>query len=145
MLDKLWTQIDVLDDVKTMAKQVEQRGSFLSDPFMTLLLEMKESQQRLLEVMTKHVERSEQNRKRRTEDARENQDKSELNPDVIKKDTEETRRRMQEFFFSHSKGDDDPQSLDFDELNEYVGDVRQHMGDVGERMKNFDDEMKKLW
>lgn len=145
MLDKLWTQIDVLDDVKAMAEEVKERGSFFSDSFTALLTQMKESQHRLLEVMAKNTERSEQHREQRRKGARETADKGELNAEVIKKDSEETKKRMQEFFFSHNKDDEDPQRRDFDELNEYVADVRQHMAEVGEKMKKFDDEIKKLW
>lgn len=145
MLDKLWTQIDVLDDVKAMAQQVNERGTFLSDHFTSLLAQMKESQHRLLEVMAKHTERSEKHRETRRKEARETSDKGELNEELVKKDSEDTKRRMQEFFFSQKKDAGDAQQQEFDELNEYVGEVRQRMADVGEHMKQFDDEMKKLW
>lgn len=145
MLDKLWTQIDVLDDVKKMAEEVNERGSFLSEKFTALLGQLKESQQRLLDVMAKHAEKSEQNRMRRKKGARETADRSDLSSDAIKRESEDTKKRMQEFFFSQSKDDDNPQRRDFDELNEYVGEVQHHMTDVGEHMKTFDEEMKKLW
>lgn len=145
MSDKLWTQIDVLDDVKRMADEVNERGSFLSEKFTSLLSELKESQQKLLDVMAKHAEISEQNRLNRKKGARETADRSDLSYDAIKKENEDTRKRMQEFFFSSSKDEENPQKRDFDELNEYVGEVQQHMVEVGEHMKMFDEEMKKLW
>ncbi|CAH2350334.1 hypothetical protein CLIB1423_01S07756 [[Candida] railenensis] len=49
--DKLWTQIDVLDDVKTMSNQVKLRGSFFNEAFNAELASLKESQNKLLEVM----------------------------------------------------------------------------------------------
>jgi len=145
MLDKLWTQIDVLDDVKTMADEVKARGSFFSENFTGQLMLLKESQQRLLEVMAKHTERSDLSREQRRNGARETIETGEFSAEAVQKESEETKKRMHEFFFGQSKDDDNPQRRDMEELSEYVGDVRQHMKDVGEQMKKFDEEIKKIW
>ncbi|KAK6459021.1 uncharacterized protein RJT20DRAFT_132174 [Scheffersomyces xylosifermentans] len=50
--DKLWTQIDVLDDVKKMANQVRQKGSFFNEKFNEELAKLKESQNKLLDTMS---------------------------------------------------------------------------------------------
>lgn len=145
MLDKLWTQIDVLDDVKAMAEEVKARGSFFTENFTGLLMQLKESQQRLMEVMAKHTEKSDLNREQRRSGARENIEKADFDAESIKRESEDTKKRMHEFFFGQNKDDDNPQRRDVEELGEYVGDVRQHMEEVGDRMLKFDEEIKKLW
>lgn len=63
--DKLWTQIDVLDDVKTMSNQVKLRGSFFNEAFNAELASLKESQNKLLEVMaTQHAKLKEEEQQR---------------------------------------------------------------------------------
>lgn len=49
--DKLWTQIDVLDDVKNMSNQVKLRESFFNDDFNEELNRLKASQNKLLAVL----------------------------------------------------------------------------------------------
>lgn len=145
MLDKLWTQIDVLDDVKAMAEEVKTRGTFFSENFTGLLMQLKESQRRLLDVMAKHTEKSDLSREQRRSGARETIEKGEFNAEAIKRDSEDTKKRMHEFFFGQSKDDDNPQRKEVDELSEYAEDVREHMKEVGDRMKKFDEEIKRLW
>ncbi|KAI5962623.1 uncharacterized protein KGF55_003699 [Candida pseudojiufengensis] len=49
--DKLWTQIDVLDDVKKLSQEIKQRGSFFNDKFNNELLKLRKSQNKLLETI----------------------------------------------------------------------------------------------
>lgn len=137
MLDKLWTQIDVLDDVKAMARDVRESGSFFSDDFNDALAQVKVLQRRLLDVMVQHHDMSERAREERRKVALVEQ-ASDLG------DHELTKQRMHSFFFGLGS-DDGAQARDFDELNEYVEEVRDRMGDVGERMQRFDDAAKLLW
>lgn len=51
-LDKLWTQIDVLDDVKNMANEVRTKGSFFNDKFNQELDKLKALQEKLLSTMS---------------------------------------------------------------------------------------------
>lgn len=50
--DKLWTQIDVLDDVKRMSDEVKEKGSFFNEEFNQKLNNLKDLQNKLLEVMS---------------------------------------------------------------------------------------------
>lgn len=52
-MDKLWTQIDVLDDVKRMSEEVKQNRSFFNDRFDDELEKLKFLQYKLLEVMAR--------------------------------------------------------------------------------------------
>ncbi|KAI5957115.1 hypothetical protein KGF54_000043 [Candida jiufengensis] len=50
--DKLWTQIDVLDDVKKLSEEVKTRGSFFNNKFNNELSKLKQSQIELLRTMS---------------------------------------------------------------------------------------------
>ncbi|CAK9437302.1 uncharacterized protein LODBEIA_P16800 [Lodderomyces beijingensis] len=50
--DRLWTQIDVLDDVKRMAEEVRVKGSFFDEKFTREMEKLKISQQKLMETMS---------------------------------------------------------------------------------------------
>ncbi|KAI3405224.2 hypothetical protein KGF56_001968 [Candida oxycetoniae] len=50
--DRLWTQIDVLDDVKKMAQEVRSRGSFFDDKFRKEMSKLKQSQEKLIQTMS---------------------------------------------------------------------------------------------
>lgn len=49
--DKLWTQIDVLDDVRQMEKDISQRGSFFDSDHTNCIEKLKNSQLKLLSQM----------------------------------------------------------------------------------------------
>lgn len=49
--DKLWTQIDVLDDVRQMVKDISQRGSFFDFDHANCIENLKASQLKLLKQM----------------------------------------------------------------------------------------------
>lgn len=145
MLDKLWTQIDVLDDVKLMAEDVRKRGSFFNEEFSTLLAEMKEAQRRLQEVVARHQEANERSRIQRHEQAQEMNRNWGLAEGDAEKETEITKQKMKEFFFLQDTNELVNQQQDFEELNEYVREVQDNLMDLGQRMRNFDEATKKLW
>lgn len=145
MLDKLWTQIDVLDDVKNMARDVKERGSYFSEDFSKSLGLVKESQLRLLEVMNRHHVLSETSRQQqKAQHSQKVEVLGGMDEEGIKKDSEMKRQKMHDFFYGKDDADG-AQRRDFDELNEYVRDVHDRLADVGENMKNFDDVTRQLW
>lgn len=145
MLDKLWTQIDVLDDVKLMAETVGKHGSFFNEEFTQSLRLMKESQERLLDKVEAHQNACNK--------AREQQEKLftyNANTSTEAKhegeEHEQIQKRMDEFFSLPPKpATEDSKLRDFDELDQYVNEVRSSLRDVLEQMKNFDDVRRKLW
>ncbi|QEL63457.1 hypothetical protein CJJ09_005659 [Candidozyma auris] len=96
MSDKLWTQIDVLDDVKRMAQDVRERGTFLNEEFGQKLVEMKEAQQRLLDVMNRHQELSEKSRQSMKEQLEQGPIER-MEEEAIRKDNEEKQKKMHDF------------------------------------------------
>ncbi|KAI5969898.1 hypothetical protein CANMA_001040 [Candida margitis] len=50
--DKLWTQIDVLDDVKRMAKESKVKDTLFNEKYIQKLAKLKESQDQLLQTMS---------------------------------------------------------------------------------------------
>lgn len=145
MLDKLWTQIDVLDDVKAMAESVGKHGSFFTEEFTQSLRLVKESQERLLDKVEAHQNACNK--------AREEQEKlfrySANQPYESKHEGEEheqLQKRMDEFFSLPPKpATEDSKLKDFDEIDQYVNELRSSLRDVLEQMKNFDDVREKLW
>ena len=51
-LDKLWTQIDVLDDVKRMAEDSKMKNTLFNDKYLEQLAKLKELQDQLLQTMS---------------------------------------------------------------------------------------------
>lgn len=145
ILDKLWTQIDVLDDVKLMAEDVKTRGSFFNEEFTNVLNEMKVAQKKLQEVVLRHQEASERVRIERNEDAQEIDRVWGLAQGDAEKETEITKQKMQKFFFLEDSERTGPQQKDFDQLNDYVKEVLENLEVLGLRMRNFDEATKKLW
>ncbi|KAM9928731.1 hypothetical protein OXX80_007715 [Metschnikowia pulcherrima] len=143
--DKLWTQIDVLDDVKAMAEEVDRTGGFFNEEFSNSLDQLKHSQSRLLDVISRHQAQSDTAREQRREQAREHSKVVGVDEDGISSYQEQTRKRMSEFFAGPAEPLENAQSRDFDELNEYVSEVRRGLGEVSEKMTQFDEITKKLW
>lgn len=147
-LDKLWTQIDVLDDVRTMSQQIREKGSFYNDKFNEELNRLKLSQEKLLDIMA-----NQQNKPITTDKKRvkmpaastlmmlnDNSDASE--------DEDEDRKRDEKVreFLGKKKGDKIIyKKQNFDEMNVYVNEVKQSLQEVSESMKNFDDTTRELW
>lgn len=145
-LDKLWTQIDVLDDVKAMAHEVDASGTFFNEDFTALLTRLKESQARLLTTVLRHQEASEQARASRRHNARQQPSQPDSNPGEHWQDQQRTKQRMAEFFLAKDQAQaEQGQARDFSELDEYVADVREGLADVADKLASFDDVTKKLW
>lgn len=144
MLDKLWTQIDVLDDVKKMAQEVQERGSFISEDFSEKLIQMKEAQQRLLDVLGRNHEISEKNRQEMKQQLQQGPIER-MEEEAIRKDNEAKQKKMHEFFFGAERENTDEETKDFEELNDYVDDVRESLAAVAKSMAKFDDTTKDLW
>lgn len=144
MLDKLWTQIDVLDDVKKMAHEVQERGSFISEDFSEKLIQMKEAQQRLLDVLGRNHELSEKNRQDMKQQL-EQGPVERMEEEAIRKDNEAKQKKMHDFFFGAERENTDEETKDFEELNDYVDDVRESLAAVAKSMAKFDDTTKDLW
>lgn len=145
MLDKLWTQIDVLDDVKTMAEAVNNHGSFFTEEFSTSLRQMKTSQRNLLDKIIAHqtAGNKAQEEREKTKENLASLPKSEV---TTEQEEEMVRQRMNDFFSQPPKAvADNPKLRDFDELDEYIGDVKASLHEVHEHMKSFDDVRRKLW
>ncbi|OBA20902.1 hypothetical protein METBIDRAFT_41139 [Metschnikowia bicuspidata var. bicuspidata NRRL YB-4993] len=145
-LDKLWTQIDVLDDVKAMAEEVDRTGGFFTDDFSISLAQLKSSQSRLLEVISRHQALSDRAREQRRQLAKEHSELVSVDEEDILQQQERTRKRMSDFFSATAAPlVETAQSRDFDELNEYALEVRDSLGEVSEKMRDFDLVTKKLW
>lgn len=144
-LDKLWTQIDVLDDVKEMAEEVKKRGSFFNENFTSLLHNMKLAQKKLQEAVVRHQEVNERVRLERNEEAQEIDRVWGLAEGDTEKETEITKQKMQKFFFLEESGHTTTLLKDFDQLNDYVKEVSENLGVLGLRMKKFDEATKTLW
>lgn len=146
ILDKLWTQIDVLDDVKAMAEDVDRTGGFFNADFSALLGQLKASQARLLEVVSRHQEQGDRAREQRRELAKQHSEVASVDEQGIHQHQERTRQRMTEFFSGEAMPvAEGGQLRDFEELNEYVLDVRHSLGEVSEKITKFDQVTKRLW
>lgn len=145
MLDKLWTQIDVLDDVKAMAEAVNEHGSFFTEEFSSSLRQMKESQKALLDKVIAHQKAGYKAREER-ERTNENMGSLPKNEVSAEQENEVVRQRMNDFFSQPPKSvSDNPKLRDFEELDQYIGEVKTSLHDVHEQMKSFDDVRRKLW
>ncbi|KAK6205029.1 uncharacterized protein RJT21DRAFT_12613 [Scheffersomyces amazonensis] len=142
--DKLWTQIDVLDDVKTMAEQVRLKGSFFNDKFEGELNKLKESQNKLLTTM------SMQNfDDMKTKETQKSLMKSQST--TIDNDDDDTakQQKLNDFFREDDKGKATKELLNrkqnFDEMNQYVMHIREDLKEVAKAMKKFDETTRDQW
>lgn len=124
-LDKLWTQIDVLDDVRKMASDVREKGSFFNEKFNTELEAMKTVQDRLIDIMASQ-----------DFDLNLQQERYKVEPDT----TDKLDSSL--FSFFDNEGQDRQHILykkeNFDEMNNYVHDIKVQLQRVGEAMEDFD-------
>lgn len=157
-LDKLWTQIDVLDDVRNMSNQVKLKGSFFNDKFNQELEKLKQLQDKLFKVMAKQHFNSYSDKDYQkhlyklsvtTPNASNPQLLNQISSET--KDSEEPRDRTNERlteFFAY-----DAQDLkhllykkqNLDEITHYIDDVKVSLDNVGESMKKFDESTRDLW
>ncbi|EDK36868.2 hypothetical protein PGUG_00966 [Meyerozyma guilliermondii ATCC 6260] len=122
--DKLWTQIDVLDDVRKMASDVRERGSFFNEKFNSELEAMKTSQDRLIDIMASQ-----------DFDSNLQQERFRVEPNT----TDKLDSSL--FSFFDNEGQDRQHVLykkeNFDEMNNYVHDIKVQLQRVGEAMEDF--------
>lgn len=134
--DKLWTQIDVLDDVKQMSDDVRQRGLFFNDSFSQELAEVKLAQNRLLESMWKqhhsNVKLSDHQKdlfRRGAQDESQRQQMIDEFFDDLKQTTVETIYRRQ----------------NFEDMHGYIAEINDGLTTVGTLMKAFDENVGNTW
>lgn len=144
-MDKLWTQIDVLDDVNRMSEEVRVKGSFFNESFEAKLIELKQLQSNLLQVMSRQHANEGESQQDATRESSEHLAKvQEEEPE-----TDTTKHEKLNQFFNKISNENDNHMLyrktNFDEMNDYVENIRINLQKVGESMKNFDETTKDLW
>lgn len=154
-LDKLWTQIDVLDDVKNMSANVKSKGSFFNKEFNEGLEKLKGTQDKLLEVMSSQSFNDNEHRKEmyrlNTVSTAESIKKSASRDDEADDEFKRQQRahKLNEFFDETNRETSATTMLyhkqNFSELNEYVEEVKENLTKVGEAMKTFDQTTKEQW
>lgn len=146
-LDKLWTQIDVLDDVKDMSNEVKLRGSFFNDKFNLELSTLKLLHNKLLETMaTQHFTAT----THKKQISRLNSSVTNDTASASVPATEDERaRKLQEKtdeFFQPSQGQDIlHRKQNFEEVNHYVNEINQNLQTVAASMNRFDETTKEMW
>ncbi|RCK59458.1 hypothetical protein Cantr_07454 [Candida viswanathii] len=169
-LDKLWTQIDVLDDVKNMANEVRAKGSFFNDKFNMELDKLKALQEKLLSTMsTQQFNDINNNEHQKQHFYQLNTITPSIHPgdntikeeQLTKEDEEaeqELRRKkvVQEKINAFFKHDDKEEDLEFknqtiyrkenfEEINMYVSQIKKDLKGLGESMKKFDESTREIW
>lgn len=136
--DKLWTQIDVLDDVRHMSQEVREKGLFFNDRFSEELAAVKQAQNRLLESMyNQHYA------KVTISDHQKNLYKY---PDSAGDQSE--KQQMIDNFFDDLKqvgADTVYRQKNFDEMHKYIEEIKSGLAVVGELMKEFDENVGSSW
>ena len=162
-LDKLWTQIDVLDDVKSMANQVRLKGSFFNDKFNQELTKLKEQQNKLLETMSsQHFSDIGRSRLNQLVAASIKSPSLALHStgglkggllpsdkdEIVDKD--KLKQEKLDEFFGDEQGTKSSRDIlyrkqNFDEMNKYVDQIKDDLVNVGESMKRFDETTREIW
>ena len=151
-LDKLWTKIDVLDDVKNMSHQVKLKGSFFNDKFNDELEKLKFLQNKLFEVMSNQhfkgfSDKDYQKQLYKLNVATPNASTPQLLNQISEEGRNPESERLTEFFANEA---DDLKHLlykkqNFDEINHFVEEVKVNLDNVGQSMKRFDESTRDLW
>ncbi|CCE82664.1 Piso0_002400 [Millerozyma farinosa CBS 7064] len=135
--DRLWTQIDVLDDVKHMSDEVKSKGSFFSESFNQQLDSLKESQDKLVEVMARQrLDRTPKELERNV------QNSSHPKPSFPMEDDPKSQVDILDDFFTDNADSsryETERKQDFDEISSYVDHVKDALDDVAATMRNFHD------
>lgn len=134
--DKLWTQIDVLDDVKQMSDDVRQRGLFFNEKFSQELAEVKLAQNRLLESMWKQHHS--------------NVKLSDHQKDLFQRGAqdENLRQSMIDEFFDDLKQtpvETIYRRQNFEDIHGYIAEINDGLNTVGTLMKAFDENVGNSW
>lgn len=136
-LDKLWTQIDVLDDVKHMSDEVKLKGSFFSESFSQQLDRLKELQGKLVEVMARQrLDRTPKELERNVQHS--SHPKSSF---PLEGDPKLQIDMLDDFFTENADSSryEAERKQDFDEISSYVDHVKDALDDVAATMRNFHD------
>lgn len=165
--DKLWTQIDVLDDVRNMAEEVRKKGSFFNDQFNQDLQKLKLLQSKLLETMSTQ----------QFSDLSTNEHQKQLYyPSMVSNQPTQQQKQQNPHGPENLVGDDDVDNAEknkkkredkinaffqdddldyknqtiynkqkFDEINQYVEEVKKDLANLGAVMKEFDESTKEIW
>lgn len=181
-LDKLWTQIDVLDDVKNMLSLVRQKGSFFNDDLNAVLGNLKQQQNSLLDVIASQLFNSLSDKEHRKQMSlfggegvtmgealkREKGEEGDVgsratsppsnapsrpishHPLEKKEHSDQSKQAQIDRFFEND--DLSKFSLDvlyrkqnFEEMNQYVDEIRNGLESVLQSMKKFDETTKEMW
>lgn len=130
-LDKLWSQIDVLDDVKNMLNEIRSRGSFFDDTFNAELSRLKLAQRKLLDIVS-------------------TQPLDKLTTSTNADKTSDQSERLRHFFADDENEDADPANVlhrkqNFKEVELYIEEIRSGLSHVATAMKKFDELARDTW
>lgn len=135
--DNLWTQIDVLDDVKHMSDEVRTKGTFFNDKFTDELAKLKKTQNRLIETMIaendKGIELTGTTRPAGVPSG--SDDDAEIGEKVEDFFTGNLREQQELLHRRHN----------FDGIKRFVDEVEDHLANVGKAMREFDESTRDHW
>lgn len=148
-LDRLWTQIDVLDDVKALAEQVKSRGSFFNDKFNEDLLSLRQLQNDVLELMARlHVDNLISNdHQRKMAEMSQAHDDSHDSEEADEKEENRLRAQILHDFFEEERTDYKNilhKKQNYDDLNSSVEKIKKTLLNLGQSMKDFDGNVNEL-
>lgn len=144
-LDKLWTQIDVLDDVRNMSEQVKQKGSFFNEKFNEELAKLKSLQDKLMQAMeanlqTRHI------KGHRGSVIPESQKSVIVESQSIEdQDIDHEEERNITEFFENDHQNREQFIHGIQETKLYINAVRENLDEVAESMKKFDETTRENW
>lgn len=155
-LDKLWTQIDVLDDVKQMSDAIKEKGSFFNNKFSEELNNLKNLHEKLIEVVAyqqfnDNNSFDKQPMRYKSTLSTNIEEEEEETDEQNERDNPQAKARYEKFsqFFEGKKSNKGNNMIfnkhNFEAMNQYVNEVKKSLGDVSESMKKFDDTTKELW
>ena len=148
-LDKLWTQIDVLDDVKNMSNEVKLRGSFFNDKFNLELARLKLLHNKLLETMaTQHFTATSHKKQLSKLDSINTNETSVAGSSPVTEEDEQAHKlqeKAHDFFQSKQGQDILHRKQNFEEINHYVNEINQNLQAVAASMNRFDETTKEMW
>lgn len=148
MLDKLWSQIDVLDDVRAMAETVRKQGGFFLDKKSSNVCHVKEAQENFLRKVISHQKVTARTHDIKAEGCEGHEGLSDRvsKQEVSAPQESMVQIRMADFFASPPElASYNSQLQDFDELEQYIVEVHQRLNVALEEKKQIEDERSRLW
>ncbi|CAI5755827.1 unnamed protein product [Candida verbasci] len=162
--DKLWTQIDVLDDVKNMAMEVREKGSFFNEKFDNELNKLKLQQEKLLQTMSSQkftdLGKNKEHEKQQLYHLHNNTSKNLLSQENIvhedvNNENEFIKNKMKQdkidsFFKANNDLDLKNQKnvynkTNFEEIDQYVVQIKKDLKGLSDAMKHFDESTREIW